>query len=65
MNLPLLQGPNGMPIGVQLVADQGDDARLMRTARWLVESRAAWAGPGNAPRTPQHQGLRDVPETQR
>jgi Asp-tRNA(Asn)/Glu-tRNA(Gln) amidotransferase A subunit family amidase len=34
--LPLLQGPAGMPLGVQLVGSWGDDARLLRTASWLV-----------------------------
>ena len=38
LSLPILQGPAGMPLGAQLVAAQGDDARLFRTARWLVES---------------------------
>ena len=38
LNLPILQGPAGMPLGAQLVAAKGDDARLFRTARWLVES---------------------------
>jgi Asp-tRNA(Asn)/Glu-tRNA(Gln) amidotransferase A subunit family amidase len=37
ITLPLLQGANGLPIGVQLVAGRYDDARLLRTARWLVE----------------------------
>jgi Asp-tRNA(Asn)/Glu-tRNA(Gln) amidotransferase A subunit family amidase len=36
VTLPLLQGENGMPIGVQLVARRGNDARLLRTARWLA-----------------------------
>src|SRR3546814_9746147 len=36
--LPLLTGGNGMPIGVQLIGARGNDARLLRTARWLVES---------------------------
>jgi Asp-tRNA(Asn)/Glu-tRNA(Gln) amidotransferase A subunit family amidase len=36
ITLPLLQGENGMPLGVQLVGSRGDDARLLRTARWLV-----------------------------
>jgi Asp-tRNA(Asn)/Glu-tRNA(Gln) amidotransferase A subunit family amidase len=36
VNLPLLQGESGMPIGVQLVGAPGDDARLLRTARWLL-----------------------------
>ncbi len=34
--LPILQGPHGMPMGVQVVGPRGDDARLLRTARWLV-----------------------------
>jgi Asp-tRNA(Asn)/Glu-tRNA(Gln) amidotransferase A subunit family amidase len=37
ISLPLLEGPNGLPLGVQLVGRRGDDARLLRTARWLVE----------------------------
>lgn len=37
ITLPLLQGENGMPLGLQLVGPRGDDARLLRTARWLVE----------------------------
>ncbi len=36
INLPLLQAGNGLPVGVQLVGRSGDDARLLRTARWLV-----------------------------
>ena len=36
ISLPLLQGENGMPLGVQLVGPRGQDARLLRTARWLV-----------------------------
>ena len=35
MTLPLLEGPNGLPVGVQLVGRRGEDARLLRTARWL------------------------------
>jgi Asp-tRNA(Asn)/Glu-tRNA(Gln) amidotransferase A subunit family amidase len=38
VSLPLLQGSDGMPIGVQLVGPRGDDARLLRTARWLAEA---------------------------
>ncbi len=37
LSLPLLSGEGGMPLGVQLVGAAGDDARLMRTANWLVE----------------------------
>ena len=36
LNLPLMQGSNGLPLGVQLVGARHSDARLMRTARWLV-----------------------------
>jgi Asp-tRNA(Asn)/Glu-tRNA(Gln) amidotransferase A subunit family amidase len=34
--LPLLQGANGLPLGFQLVGQRYHDARLLRTARWLV-----------------------------
>jgi Asp-tRNA(Asn)/Glu-tRNA(Gln) amidotransferase A subunit family amidase len=36
VTLPLLAGANGMPMGVQLIGPAGDDARLLRTARWLA-----------------------------
>jgi Asp-tRNA(Asn)/Glu-tRNA(Gln) amidotransferase A subunit family amidase len=35
VTLPLLTGELGLPLGVQLVGRKGDDARLLRTARWL------------------------------
>ena len=38
LSLPLLADESGMPMGVQLVAARGDDARLLRTARWLISS---------------------------
>ena len=38
VSLPLLAGPNGLPVGVQLVGPYGDDARLLRTARWLTRT---------------------------
>ena len=41
VTLPLLQAGNGLPLGVQLVGQKGDDARLLRTARWLVETLRA------------------------
>jgi Asp-tRNA(Asn)/Glu-tRNA(Gln) amidotransferase A subunit family amidase len=37
VSLPLLKGTNGLPLGVQLVGARGDDARLLRTARWLAQ----------------------------
>lgn len=36
LSMPLLTGDNGLPIGVQLVGRCGDDARLLRTANWLI-----------------------------
>jgi Asp-tRNA(Asn)/Glu-tRNA(Gln) amidotransferase A subunit family amidase len=36
VTLPLLQSESGLPIGVQLVGRRGNDARLLRTADWLV-----------------------------
>lgn len=41
VNLPLMEGPNGMPLGVQLVGRRGQDGRLLRTARWLVAHLSA------------------------
>jgi Asp-tRNA(Asn)/Glu-tRNA(Gln) amidotransferase A subunit family amidase len=41
LSLPLLRGSNGLPLGVQLVGRRHYDARLLRTARWLVEKLAA------------------------
>jgi Asp-tRNA(Asn)/Glu-tRNA(Gln) amidotransferase A subunit family amidase len=35
LSLPLLQGPDGLPLGVQLVGSRGNDARVLRSARWL------------------------------
>src|SRR5687767_2014126 len=37
ISLPLMQGENGLPLGVQLVGRRNFDARLLRTARWMVE----------------------------
>jgi Asp-tRNA(Asn)/Glu-tRNA(Gln) amidotransferase A subunit family amidase len=36
VSLPLMQGTNGLPLGIQLVGPRGGDARLLRTARWLA-----------------------------
>ncbi|MCD6679503.1 MAG: amidase [Burkholderiaceae bacterium] len=37
ISLPLLEGADGLPLGVQLVCRYGDDARLLRTARALMQ----------------------------
>ncbi|MYH89817.1 MAG: amidase [Gammaproteobacteria bacterium] len=38
LTLPLLQGESGLPVGVQLVGQFRDDARLLRTARWVMQA---------------------------
>jgi Asp-tRNA(Asn)/Glu-tRNA(Gln) amidotransferase A subunit family amidase len=41
LSVPLMQGTNGLPLGVQLVGPRHGDGRLLRTARWLVARAAA------------------------
>jgi len=36
LSAPLMQGANGLPLGVQLVGARHRDGQLLRTARWLV-----------------------------
>jgi Asp-tRNA(Asn)/Glu-tRNA(Gln) amidotransferase A subunit family amidase len=40
LTVPLMEGENGLPLGVQLVGPYGDDARLLRSARWLASEIA-------------------------
>jgi len=35
LTLPVFQGPNGLPVGMQLVAKRCDDRRLFAVARWV------------------------------
>jgi Asp-tRNA(Asn)/Glu-tRNA(Gln) amidotransferase A subunit family amidase len=61
VTLPLLRSPAGMPLGVQLVGRRDGDARLLRTARWLVTTlgsarrrrgrKGTAAGRADSPRT--------------
>ena len=37
ISLPLMHGSDGLPLGVQLVGPRHGDARLLRTARWLLD----------------------------
>jgi len=37
LSLPLLNVRGGLPLGLQIVGRAGDDARLLRTARWLSQ----------------------------
>ena len=36
VSAPLMEGANGLPLGVQLVGPRDGDARLLRTTRWLA-----------------------------
>ena len=36
ITLPLLTATEGLPLGVQLIAKKGDDARLLQAAQWLM-----------------------------
>lgn len=38
VTLPLLSGPAGMPLGVQIVGPLGGDAKLLRIAQWLIDN---------------------------
>jgi Asp-tRNA(Asn)/Glu-tRNA(Gln) amidotransferase A subunit family amidase len=33
-----MSGANGLPLGAQLVGPRHGDGRLLRTARWLVDT---------------------------
>ena len=35
ISLPLLQGENNLPLGIQMVGAKYDDHRFLSTARWL------------------------------
>jgi Asp-tRNA(Asn)/Glu-tRNA(Gln) amidotransferase A subunit family amidase len=37
VNLPLFEGANGLPIGLQVIGRRGLDGRLMQAANWLWE----------------------------
>ncbi|MCS6780111.1 MAG: amidase [Geminicoccaceae bacterium] len=45
LTLPLLSGPAGLPMGLQLVAEIGDDERLFRIAAWLQREFAEEGSP--------------------
>jgi Asp-tRNA(Asn)/Glu-tRNA(Gln) amidotransferase A subunit family amidase len=49
LTLPLLRAADGMPLGVQLVGRRHNDARLLRTARWVVAT-VGGAEPRRRPR---------------
>ncbi len=40
ISLPLMTGPSGLPIGAQLLARPGDEARLLAAAAWIMAQGA-------------------------
>ncbi len=59
VTLPLMATEAGLPLGVQLVGRRGGDARLLRTARWLVKTLKSGTRrrPGPQPaQAPQRKG---------
>jgi amidase len=38
MSLPTHRGPNGLPVGIQLVAPRYEDERLFACARWVMDA---------------------------
>ena len=40
ISLPLLRGPAGLPVGVQLAGRQREDGRLLEAAAWLERHAA-------------------------
>ncbi|WP_108662327.1 amidase [Acuticoccus kandeliae] len=40
VTIPVAKGPNGLPIGIQVVGRPGEDGRLFRNARWLQQRLA-------------------------
>jgi amidase len=36
LSLPLMTGPNGMPLGAQLLARPGEEAKLLAAAEWVM-----------------------------
>ena len=39
VTIPWSTGPNGLPVGVQLIGRKGDDNRVLRIAKWLETRR--------------------------
>ena len=38
MTIPAFSGPNGLPVGAQLIAKRNDDRKLFAVARWVYET---------------------------
>ncbi|MFO1325176.1 MAG: amidase [Burkholderiales bacterium] len=46
VNLPAFAGPEGLPVGVQVIGAMDDDARLLRAAKWIAARIGDDAGGG-------------------
>ena len=44
LNLPGFTGPNGLPVGIQVVGAIDDDLRLLRAAKWIARRIGEAAG---------------------
>jgi amidase len=42
ISLPTHTGPNGLPVGIQIVAPAHEDIRLLGAARWILERLGTW-----------------------
>ncbi|SDD28102.1 aspartyl-tRNA(Asn)/glutamyl-tRNA(Gln) amidotransferase subunit A [Paracoccus isoporae] len=51
VTLPLLADEGGLPMGVQLIGRQGEDARLLRVANWLETALAEGSEPTGLEKT--------------
>jgi len=40
MNVPVFKGPNGLPVGAQVIAGHGQDRKLFAAARWIHSALA-------------------------
>jgi Asp-tRNA(Asn)/Glu-tRNA(Gln) amidotransferase A subunit family amidase len=60
VTLPLLKSDDGMPMGVQLVGRRGNDARLLRTANWLVKTLGRGKSGGRNRGKAAKSGARDT-----
>jgi Asp-tRNA(Asn)/Glu-tRNA(Gln) amidotransferase A subunit family amidase len=44
VNVPVAEGPNGLPVGVQIIGRPGDDARTLACADWIDRKLIAPGG---------------------
>jgi Asp-tRNA(Asn)/Glu-tRNA(Gln) amidotransferase A subunit family amidase len=38
VSVPILSGNNNMPIGLQIIGRRGNDAKVLKVAKWLWEN---------------------------